>query len=68
MTWEAPQQPPAFLLLLRDLSMACTVHLAVENEQLHGAPFPERSLAALNQRLALSYFSAVQDIPAPHED
>ena len=64
----APQQPPAFLLLRRDLSMACIARLAVGNEQLHDSPFLERTAAVPNQRLVLSCFSAFQDIPVPHED
>lgn len=48
--------------------MACIVRLAVENEQLHGSPFPGETLAVLNQRLVLSCFSAFQGIPAPHVD
>ena len=54
MTWEAPQQPPAVLLLLRDLSMVCIARLTVGNEQPHGAPFPEKRSALWKQRLALS--------------
>ena len=48
--------------------MACIVHLDAENEQLRDSPFLERTLAVLSRRLALSYSSASQDIPAPHED
>ena len=43
-------------------------HLALGNAQRHDFPFPERILAALNQRLVLSYISVFQCIPAPHED
>ena len=65
---EAFQQPPVFLLLDQDPSMACILHLISENARPHGSLFPERTLAAQNRRLVLSSSSAFQDIPAPHED
>lgn len=34
--------------------MACIVRLAVGNEQLHGSPFPGKTLAVLNQRFVPS--------------
>ena len=48
--------------------MACIVRLALGSEQLHGSPFPEKTLAVRSQRLVLSYFSTFQGIPGPHED
>ena len=64
----ALQQPPAFLLLDQDLSMACIVHLTVGNAQPHDSPFLGRTLVVRNRRPFLSCSSAFQDIPAPHED